>query len=89
MLIIYFQTRVFKGGWQPPTTPTPPPMAISPTPLSDSSVPSPWDIVTEGKRVTVNQAMDTTTPSLVSGTVKSDIFVVVLFSCFQRIGKRS
>ncbi|KAH3886544.1 hypothetical protein DPMN_010555, partial [Dreissena polymorpha] len=58
------KTRVFKGGWRPNPTCTPPPLSESPPPLSDDSQLSPVnadlidDIITEGKRVTVNQAIE-------------------------------
>ncbi|XP_052799736.1 lysine-specific demethylase 2A-like [Mya arenaria] len=69
------KTRVFKGGWRPNPTSTPPPLSVSPPPLSDNSrvSPTPRDIITEGKRVTVNQAVNQDMTKLAASSMKEEM----------------
>ncbi|XP_053376119.1 lysine-specific demethylase 2B-like isoform X2 [Mercenaria mercenaria] len=50
--------RVFKGGWRPTPASTPPPLSVSPPLQPQSPVGSPGVFVSEGKRVTLNQGID-------------------------------
>ncbi|XP_060587380.1 lysine-specific demethylase 2A-like isoform X2 [Ruditapes philippinarum] len=50
--------RVFKGGWRPTPASTPPPLSVSPPLQPNSPTGIQEVIVTEGKRVTLNQGID-------------------------------
>ncbi|KAL4224329.1 Lysine-specific demethylase 2A [Mactra antiquata] len=72
-----FVTRVFKGGWRPNTSSTPPPLSVSPPLQPQSPAGSEMEvIVTEGKRVTSNHSVDskhTVMPKLSPSTNYDDI----------------